>query len=98
MPSVYESFGMAGVEALASGIPVIAHPTPGLLESLGDGATFIDRADTAAWVRAVDELYEDGPRRTAAVAAALARSEQLADQAARELVDWTSAVRALAGG
>lgn len=97
MPSVYESFGMAAVEALASGIPVIAHPTPGLVESLGDGATFLDRQDTGAWARAVDELYADGPRRTAARAAAFARSRFLAEQGRRELVDWTSAVRALAG-
>lgn len=97
MPSLYESFGMAAVEALASGIPVIAHPTPGLREALGDGATFIDRADTAAWTRAVQELYEDGPRRAQARTAALARSAFLADQAHRELADWTSIVRDLAG-
>jgi hypothetical protein len=34
MPSDYESWGRAGVEAMASGIPVIAHPTDGLRESL----------------------------------------------------------------
>lgn len=96
MPSLYESFGMAAVEALASGIPVIAHPTPGLREALGDGATFIDRSDTAAWTSAVEELYQDGPRRTEAIAAAIARSTYLADQARRELADWTKAIQGLA--
>src|SRR5690606_16680 len=33
MPSSYESWGTAGAEALASGSPVVAHPTPGLGEA-----------------------------------------------------------------
>ncbi|MFM9590708.1 glycosyltransferase family 4 protein [Streptomyces scabiei] len=95
MPSLYESYGMAAVEALASGIPVIAHPTPGLREALGEAGTFIDRADTAAWASAVEELYQDGPRREEATAAALDRSAFLADQARRELAEWTRAVKDL---
>ncbi|WP_284576842.1 glycosyltransferase family 4 protein [Streptomyces sp. 2P-4] len=98
MPSLYESYGMAAVEALASGIPVIAHPTPGLREALGDAALFLDRADVGAWTEAVGELYADGPRRAAAVAAAYARSEALADQARRELAAWADTVRELAAG
>ncbi|WP_237310030.1 glycosyltransferase family 4 protein [Streptomyces sp. AMCC400023] len=96
MPSLYESYGMAAVEALASGIPVVAHPTPGLREALGDAGVFLDRADTAAWVRAVEELHADGPRRAAAVAASYARSVFLTDRAGRELGAWTDAVRDLA--
>jgi glycosyltransferase involved in cell wall biosynthesis len=48
MPSSYESYGRAGVEAACSGIPTIAHPTAGLLEALGDGGTFCDRDDLSA--------------------------------------------------
>ena len=53
MPSSYESYGRAGVEAACSGIPTIAHPTEGLLEALGDGGTFCDREDLGAWVAAL---------------------------------------------
>jgi len=40
MPSVYESYGRTAVEAMCSGIPVIASGTPGLRESLDDCGTF----------------------------------------------------------
>ncbi|MFF3367059.1 glycosyltransferase [Streptomyces misionensis] len=94
-PSLYESYGMAAVEALASGILVIAHPTPGLREALGDAALFLDRQDVPAWVTAIEELHADGDRRADAAAAALARSAFLADQAVAELKAWTEAVQAL---
>ncbi|MBC9729263.1 glycosyltransferase family 4 protein [Streptomyces sp. TRM68367] len=95
MPSVYESYGMAAVEALASGIPVIAHPTPGLREALGDAGTFIDRADVRSWVEAIRELYPDGERRAAAVASSLSRSAFLTDQMSAETKQWVEAVQAL---
>lgn len=56
MPSVVESWGMVAVEAMASGIPVVAHPTPGLLECLGDAGIFVDRADLKGWRDAVQSL------------------------------------------
>ncbi|MFZ3595040.1 glycosyltransferase family 4 protein [Streptomyces sp. BH104] len=96
VPSVYESYGMVAVEALASGLPVLAHPTPGLREALGDAAEFIDRDDVAAWVAAIRRLYSDGGPRRDAARAALARSTVLADQAATETKAWAEAVRILA--
>lgn len=68
MPSAFETWGMAGVEAMCSGIPVVAHPTPGLLESLGDAGTFVDRDDIDGWLDALDRLddpdeYEAASRR-----------------------------------
>jgi len=58
VPSAYESWGRVGIEAAASGIPSIAHPTPGLLESLGKSGTFADRMDIASWVEAI-EAFDD---------------------------------------
>lgn len=62
MPSIYESYGMASVEALASGIPVIANPTPGLRESLGSAGIFVDRDDIDGWEREIRHLLNDSNR------------------------------------
>lgn len=56
MPSLYESYGRTAVEALASGIPVIASPTPGLKESLGDAGIFCDPEKPEMWVEAIRKL------------------------------------------
>lgn len=56
MPSVYESYGMVGIEAAHSGIPTIAHPTPGLLESLSYAGTYADRDDLDTWERALRSI------------------------------------------
>lgn len=56
MPSSYESYGRAGVEAACSGIPTIAHPTSGLVEALSEGGTFADRDDVDAWTAALSKL------------------------------------------
>jgi glycosyltransferase involved in cell wall biosynthesis len=87
MPSLYESWGRVGIEAACSGIPTIAHPTPGLLESLGDAGTFVDRDDPAAYVEALrpllgdDDLYREAGARARARAVELeARSEEQLDE------------------
>ncbi len=58
MPSSYEAWGMVGVEAMASGIPVVASDLPGLRESLGDAGVFVDRGDVDGWVREVERLHD----------------------------------------
>lgn len=75
-PSAYESYGRVAVEAMCSGIPVIAHPTPGLRESLGEVGVFCDRADVEAWESALQRL--DDPEVYRAVSAeATARADAL---------------------
>ena len=75
-PSAYETWGMVGVEAMCSGIPVIAHPTPGLRESLADAGIFVDRDDTDGWVAAIERL-DDPDEYAAASGRAFARVRQL---------------------
>jgi glycosyltransferase involved in cell wall biosynthesis len=47
------------VEAMSSGIPVIANPTPGLKEAMGNAGIFCYREDVSAWVREIKKLTED---------------------------------------
>src|SRR5690606_19054142 len=56
VPSSYESWGRVASEAICSGIPVVAHPTPGLRECLGDAGLFVDRRDVDGWVRTLANL------------------------------------------
>ncbi|HHQ2808144.1 TPA: glycosyltransferase family 4 protein [Pseudomonas aeruginosa] len=92
MPSEYESYGMAGVEAMASGIPVIAHPTLGLRESLGDAGIFIERDEPDAWEREIRRLLADDEAESKA---AKARSAEIDSGA--EVEEFCRAVEAMAG-
>lgn len=55
-PSLMETWGMTGVEAMMAGIPVIAHPNPGVVESHRFAPIYVDRDDTDGWVDAIRSL------------------------------------------
>lgn len=91
MPSIYESWGRVAVEAIASGVPVIANPTNGLTEALGDGGTFVPRDDLDGWENALRRLL-DGRSWRAASRRALARSADLDSIRDADLASWCKAV------
>src|SRR5690606_33938789 len=92
MPSSYEAWGRAGGEALARGIPVVAPPTPGLCEALGDAGIFVDREGVPGYEAVLRKLMHPADHRLA-VKPSKARAAEL-DPAA-DLAAWCSAVDAV---
>lgn len=86
MPSSYESWGRVGAEAMCSGIPVIAHPTPGLMESLGPAGIFVAREYPALWAAALRKL-DDPDEYGYAADLAWHRALEIQDQTEADLID-----------
>lgn len=96
VPSRYESYGKVAVEAMASGIPVVAATTPGLRESVGPGGALIPRTQPLAWHRKVKALMTDADAWAAASASALERSDFIEAQRVEEMAAWLEAIERLA--
>lgn len=59
MPSKKETWGMVALEAMCSGIPVIAHPTEGLAEACGSAGLFAHRDKGLVWDGLIKRLLND---------------------------------------
>ena len=94
MPSENESWGRTATEAMASGIPVIASPTEGLIENCGNAGIFVkDRNDVSEWVREIRKLYDEKKYRKAR-AKAKVRSRELDPRENLEVFDaWLRKAR-----
>lgn len=88
MPSVYESYGLVSVEAGVSGIPVLAHPTPGLQEALGGAGFWCDRDDIQAYADTIEWL-DDESMYAHASSMAKANSEMKTEESIRALEELT---------
>ena len=77
MPSLWEGFGLAAVEAMDAGLPVVASDVPGLREVVGtDGACalLVDPSDADGIAAALDRLLGDPEARHALGAAGRGRA------------------------
>ncbi|HYK83054.1 MAG TPA: glycosyltransferase family 1 protein [Gemmatimonadales bacterium] len=94
-PSHTETCGLVALEAMASGVPVIAADAGGFRESVRSGVTgfLVPPRDPPAYVAAITELVADAGRRFACAAAA--REHALSRDAGQEdaaLLDYYAGV------
>jgi glycosyltransferase involved in cell wall biosynthesis len=77
-PSLEEAFGLAALEAMAAGLPVVATAVGGLLELIEDGRTgwLVPPADPQALAKRLRELLRDREQRRTLGAAGQARARQ----------------------
>ena len=89
-----EAFGMAMVEAMACGVPVVATATEGAREIIEEGVTglLVPVGDFSSLAASISSLLEDGRRREAFGASALAAARERFDVA--RMVEATERVYA----
>jgi alpha-1,6-mannosyltransferase len=85
-PGPIETFGLAALEALASGTPVVVHASSALPEVVGDAGVAVE-GTAEGFARGVEEVLRRHPRR-----------RRLAARARAECFPWDATVDALLAG
>ena len=75
-PALWEGFGFPPLEAMALGVPVLAHDVAPLREVCGDAARYVDTTDPEAFPAALEAALADEDAREAGVRAGRARAER----------------------
>lgn len=88
MPSKKETWGMVAIEAMCSGIPVVAHPTEGLVEACGDAGIFVPREKGLVWKSVLKRLMTDEEYYAECSKNSLARALELNKIAKKQLAEF----------
>ncbi len=67
-PSLYEGFGLAPLEAMACGTPVVASDIPSLVEAVGDAAELVSPDNVFDIARGLREVLLNEQRRQKLIA------------------------------
>ena len=76
MPSLFESFGLAAVELMSYGRPIICTNVNGLGDTVGNGGIIVPAKDPAALADAMNRLLSDSGERARLAMAARAQAEK----------------------
>jgi glycosyltransferase involved in cell wall biosynthesis len=87
-PSLYEGFGLAPLEAMACGTPVVASNLPSLVEAVGDAAELVSPDNVFDIARGIRDVLLDRDRRRALIAAGPAQARRFNwDHTAQQVLD-----------
>jgi glycosyltransferase involved in cell wall biosynthesis len=86
MPSLFESFGLAAVEAMSYGRPIICTDVNGLPDTVGDGGVIVPPRDPVRLAEEMNRLLRDGDERARLAKAARAQAERF---------DWKDHIAAI---
>ena len=75
-PALHEGFGLTPLEAMHAGVPVIAARSPGLAETCGDAALYVDPYDADGLAHALARVAAEPKLRATLAARGLARAAQ----------------------
>lgn len=97
VPSLEETFCIGAMEAISRGIPVIAHPSDGIQECLGNSGTFVSRYDFEMWFGQISMLMTNSQHYNRKSSESLAQFKNLESQSEAQLKRLNKLLIELAG-